>query len=221
MEYIWETYIKKEYQVKFKQAEIFSPYYEIANSDYISRKDGIVEINGLYRFATIFQPLLDLKEMNASVREALYDLIAHLLANVDVYQGINHQEGRIRKIQKQIEQGEYGIKAKGLFHGLDDKRKYEIANAMLLQQKSGESVYLYAVVLTQLLNTGIVYKNKENKKELLFYAGQPKDKLMEEILELSKELFLPLGYEIRVFYENHFGLLGSSQSLHYERLELL
>ena len=57
MRYIWEAFLNPENQdVYVRQADVVSPYYEMAPQAEIT--DGQVEFNAMYRYEDIFAPIL-------------------------------------------------------------------------------------------------------------------------------------------------------------------
>lgn len=42
-----------------------------------------------------------------------------------------------------------------------------------------------------------------------------------EVIALVQELFLPLGYELDIFWEKHFAVIGQEQTMQLDEIKLL
>ena len=80
MNYIWEA-VEEGKEVCFKQADVFSPYYETASI--VEEKNGkiTVEYNSLFRYESIFAPLLSEDEATEEWKEKMFDIITHVLVD--------------------------------------------------------------------------------------------------------------------------------------------
>lgn len=222
MNYIWEIVIDQKKDIFFKQARSFSPYYEVS-PDYINEREkepDTVELNSLYRFDDIFSPLFAEGISEEEWKTYLFNSCMHFLIHVDLKSGITVKEMRVRRAIYDIEHANYGIENQRLFAKLKLHQKYTLANHLIDQNSMGESVTLFAKALMELLETGIVYKNSIQPKELLIYLGEKKNEEYSVLIQLAEQFFLPLDYSIRVFWDNHFALMDINQTLRYERIEI-
>ena len=71
------------------------------------------------------------------------------------------------------------------------------------------------------MQTGIIYKNKLDDKELYLYMNRKNNHTDEEQIEMIEKLFLPLDYRVRIFWENHFAVLGEAQTTLIDEIEIL
>lgn len=71
------------------------------------------------------------------------------------------------------------------------------------------------------LHNGIVYKNELNKKELFIYISCKKNEEDISKIRLVRQLFEPIGYKSRVFWEQHFAVFGEKQTLRMDEIELI
>lgn len=71
------------------------------------------------------------------------------------------------------------------------------------------------------MQTGIIYKNELDDKELYLYMNRKNNHTDEEQIEMIEKLFLPLDYRVRIFWDNHFAVLGEAQTLVIGEIEIV
>ncbi|MBR4083883.1 MAG: hypothetical protein IKK33_06320 [Lachnospiraceae bacterium] len=218
-DYVWE-FAFREKQVRFKQATTFSPYFEITEIIEES-KEITVFYNALCRYAKVFESILEASDEYKEWKEILIDIGTHILIEQERLNSYNLKELHMVRIMKQLADGMYGTDIMAQYQLLSRKQKYRLACFMVEQLEGGESITMYAKALVSLWETGVVYRNAEKKNCLLVYAGEKKSREKVNILKLVENIFLPIGYETRVFWETHFGVVGTSRTLQYGQIELL
>lgn len=221
MNYIWEVALKKK-DIFLKQAKIFSPYYEVS-PEYLymeTLKEQAVEFNSLYRFEKIFSPLFMEGITEDEWQTYFFDVCMHLLIEEDLKSGYTTKEYQVRKIMEDIKKGEYGAKNRELYAKLSLVNKHTLATYLDNQMRTGASQTLFAKVLIELLQTGIIYKNRINTKELMLYIGEKKKDETLDIITLTENFFLPLDVTVRIFWDTHFAIMDEEQTMIYERLEI-
>ncbi len=219
IDYVWE-FAFGEKPVRFKQSATFSPYFEI--TEIVEEANEIIVFyNGLSRYAKVFETLLETAEEYRDWKELLLDIGTHILIEQEFQNHYSVKELSICRIMTQLAGGIYGNEVRTQYQLLSKMQKYRLACFMANQLVCGESVTMYAMALTGLWETGVVYRSAEMSKCLLVYAGEKKSREKENILKLVEDIFLPIGYEIRVFWETHFGLVGTPRTLKYGQIELL
>lgn len=220
MEYIWETIGEHKEKYFFKQAEIFGPYSEVTDVKEDEKERRVVEYNSLFRFDRIFADMLILQESQGEWTRYFFDACTHLLMSVEGLEGINRKELQIRRLMHQIKKGICLNTIQNKYQQISAKKQYEIASYYILQEQIGESVLLYAKAVTNILETGVVYKCTISKKELLVYLGEALSDEKKIIWNILNDCFLPISYEVRLFEQTHFALMDEEQTMKYERLEL-
>lgn len=223
MDYIWESLLNNKEDVFFKQAKVFSPYYE-PSPEYLNSSDkyqSVVEFNSMYRFEDICLPLFTAQVgKEEEWRDYLFDMIIHMLINEDLRDGITKKEYRIRYTMISVNQGAYGKWAKENFCNLTRENQYLAAQYIVEQENMGESVQLFSKASIELLFVGAVYQNSIKTKELLLYVGIEKTVEYDTIIKIAENFFLPIDYSLRVFWKTHFGLIGEKQTMNYEKIEI-
>lgn len=222
MNTFWEKVAEKKESIRFYQSTSYSPYCEFSQN-WIEEKDGTIKlgINSFYRYDSIMQSLFSLKGIEESWREWLFDIYMHYLTELEYRTGVTIQEVQVRKYWNDLERGIYGQRVKDIFISLSSDDKYYISHTLWKQSKSRETVYKFADVLVTILNGGSVYKNKWNEKQLLFYLNEHENEESKAKVELLQQLFQPLGYNLRILWENHFAVLGEEQTTIIDEIELL
>lgn len=223
MDNMWEMYLKSKENIRFHQAEIFSPYCEqIPVCSKNTLKNTIeMEVNGFYRYETIFAPLFENADgMEDEVKETLFDILMHYLMEMDLKSGMTKEEYHIRKKMQQLSYGEYGQEATKAYLLLTEEQKYQTGRYLLTQEKVGASVELFAKALVHISGMGVVYKNKVRPEKLLFYTGKEEHSSLKQIISFIEYLFLPFNYTLRIFWQEHFGVVGKTNTMELGYIEL-
>lgn len=221
MNYIWDLVIKakalgipKE-KIKFSAAETYSPYMELSsayiNSNLIEEK---VEVNPYYRFYEIFKDMfsIDNKE-NLEVRNALFDILIHFLTDMDLRQGMNKKEYYIKFILRDIKNNVLGKIPKENLELFNEVEKEMLASNILRLYITGQSLYLLKDSIRKLFRHSMIYINCEEKDELLFYIGEEKNDEKLAKLEFVKEIFLPIKFNTKTYWKNHFGVIEVKETM--------
>ncbi len=223
MNTMWEMYLKSKENIRFHQAEIFSPYYEqIPVCSKNALKNTIeMEVNGFYRYETIFAPLFENEgAMEDEIKETIFDIFMHYLMELDLKSGITKEEYQIRKKMQQLSQGEYGQEAKKAYLLLTKEQQYQTGRYLQTQEKVGASAELFAKALVHISGMGVVYKNKVTPEKLLFYTGKEEHSSLKQVISLIEHLFLPFNYSLRIFWQEHFGVFGKRNTMELGYIEL-
>lgn len=222
MEDFWNRVTVKKECIHFLQAKSFSPYSEFSKQ-WIQEKGDRCEltINGFYRYDRIMEPLFRNETVSQEMKDWLFDVYMHYLTELEFRKGITWQEGKIWEHMRRLRDGVYGDEMREIFLELTGEEQYYIASTMERQASNRESVYLFSDCMVAVMHDGVVYKNKQRDKELLFYINQKKTSAGERKIAFMREMFMPLGYQLEVLWERHFGVLGYKQTLELGEIELI
>ncbi len=221
MEDIWKRIMEGQENLRYEQADFFSPYCEsVIGSIRKQEETDKIQINAFYRYGDIFQQLFRLEDRDDSVCTMLYDYMMHLLTRLELRNGVTRNEYGLRQKWYQIEQGAYGERVQKKFHAFDRDRKYKAAFYVWKQDKLGDSVALFAKALITVLGDGVLYKNDINPKELLLYIGRKQRDLDTAVTDFATEMFLPFHYSLRIFYEASFGIIDDRNCMELEQIEI-
>ncbi|MEK4425972.1 iron-dependent peroxidase [Solibacillus sp. FSL K6-1523] len=226
MNYIWDLLIRAENEglskkdIYFIYAKTYSPYMEVShefiNANFV---ENLVEVNPYYRYHDIFKNLFhpDNSE-ELELRESLLDLLLHFLAEIDRMQGMNKKEFFIRFILRDIEANVFGEGIKDKMQLFSKQEKEIIALNMIRLYQAGDEFFLLKDTMKKLFKDCILYVKSEEKDELLVYLGQKKSEQAEQKVQLVLEMFLPIGFQKTIYWENHFGIIDVEETMKLDRV---
>ncbi|MCY6355723.1 hypothetical protein [Clostridium sp. ZS2-4] len=228
MNYIWDVLLKADKQnipaekISFVPAKRYSPYMEISFKDLNTQSlldNHIIEVNPYYRFYDIFKELLNVNiEESMKLREVLFDIIIHYLAEIDLKQGLCKQEFYKKFIMKDICKGVFG---KELSENIYEFKKEELdclLNGLVTLYLTGVSLHLFNKVMRNIFKDNLTYTNKENSKEILIYLGQAKTQNLKRKMDMIIDLFLPIDMKVYVYWEHHFGVIGVNETMKIDKM---
>jgi hypothetical protein len=230
MNYIWDMLIKAENagiqkeNITFKPAKVYSPYMELAfdelNSMFLEGSLE-VEINPYYRFYDIFKNLFppDLMEFD-SLRNVLFDLLIHHLADTDAYMGMNKQEFYERFIRDDIKNDCFGIQVENRFNIFSEKEKQFLLNCIIRLYQLGESLQLLKEAIKGIFKKSSIYINTQDKDEILIYLGEKRNQIKHQKITFLLEFFLPVSYTIRIYWDKHFGIINVNETMKIDEIML-
>lgn len=223
MNYLWEILlqakaqgIKKE-EIVFRPARRYSPYMELSE-EYLNinalDEPCVVELNPNYRFHRIFGELYhpDVEDY-PELREGLFRLLMHQLGENDIRMGMTREEYYKKLLGTALAEGVYGeesAKAFGLFLGED---REVLLEGMLTMYRTGDSMELFRKVMTALIPNCIVYNSNDNPYEILVYIGRRKNEALERKVNFLLDQFVNLRYQVELYYEYHFGIIGIEETM--------
>jgi hypothetical protein len=226
MNYIWDLVIGAENtgihrkDLRFYLPEVFSPYMELSYT-FINQTEvePEVPINPYYRFYDIFREIFDPNyQEDEPFRNGLFDLVVHLLAEIDRMQGMNKHEYYIRFIMRDIRDGLFGERIRDSMSLFNNSEQYFIAYNLLRLYTNGEMLFLLKDTLHKVFGDAIIYANYEVKNEILFYLPVENNKVNQEKLDVIRELFLPLRFRTEVYWVDHFGIIGNSEAMKVDQI---
>ena len=216
MNYIWELLVRGRQQglsgeeITFTYPERFSPYTELA-FDHLNQSEvvTVAEVNPYYRFNEVFKGYFHLDYLeDIEVREVLFDVLIHYLADLDSYMGMTKREYHINFTIREIGDGIYGETVKEGFQVCTLKEKKIIAENVLRLHQTGEGIYLFQDSIRKIFNKATIFANNSDRDMLLIHLAVPETKEREQKVELLKTIFLPFKYEMRIYWEYLFGVVG-------------
>lgn len=227
MNFIWDIVLqaaKDDFESEklfFKPAENFSPYIEQSFKSINQRhvENINVEINPLYRFAPIFEYILHPDVINLifeNQRQCIlfyFDLITHILAEIDLCHGMTRREFYIRRIRRELLAGVYGEVAREGMENLSREQQISIADELLKVFETGSSVKSFCNIMKQIFEGCIIYQDIQHPQKIYAYIGKERDEQLQKQWQLIRETFLPLDMEVREFWAEHFGILDIDETL--------
>ena len=228
MDYIWDIIIKaknndfKLEDIKFKFASSYSPYMELSNQN-INFKDieKEVEINPYYRFFDIFENLFDPNYNEyQELREVLLDILIHFLGKIDLRQGMDKIEMQKNFIYRDIKRGCFGEQVKKAMDLFSIEEKNIIIHNIYKFYNTGNHIFYLKDTIKKIFKGAILYINQEFTNETMLYIKQPQTKQNEEKLNAIENIFLPINFDILVYWEYHFGILGVERTMRIDEISI-
>ena len=224
MNLIWDILLRarscgvKDQEIFFEQAEWCSPWYEQSFSclNETDVEPGTVEINMLFRFARIFKELLhkDLTEF-PEFQKFLFDAVVHLLAESDLHHGLSKREFYIRKVGQEIASGGFGMSVARGFAAIPSEKRDRLAALALSQIQTGATLFYFRKAVLVLVPNAIA-----DRKQILVYVGTEKAEDLEREAVFLEDMFLPVNYRLRIFWERHFGVIGVDSTMQIGEIEI-
>jgi hypothetical protein len=210
MNYMWEVILQGQDQniarknIRFRPSKMANPYREVFFEDFNNAvlTDETVDVNAHYRYGAVFGELLseDVDEY-PELQAVLFDILAHYLTKLDLRSGLCRDEY-------------YALFLSGDKLNCFDRREKHLVTAGLVRMyKLGTSMKLFSQLLRELYPQSIVYLDARGVRELLVYVGKKQTPQLTAQLEFLCDSFVPADYDVKIFWELHFGLIGTDETL--------
>ena len=193
------SFIEKDNEnINFEIAEIISPYIEVNMSNInniqseIETTDVKVEINPFIRFNEIFQIIT----------------YPDLLGEMDLYLGQNKKDIIVKEMRKDIENGCFGKDSTKLFKLFKEYEKHIIVDILYDMYCYLNMIEAFKKSIKKIFKDSIIYDNLSSDTNLVIYLNYMKTEENIKKVEFLKEIFLPIGLELDLFWEYHFGVIG-------------
>lgn len=230
MNYLWDFIIRSEQagididRITFKLASIYSPYMELSfeNLNKITEEEQYeVEINPYYRHQSIYEELFLVDNVeDQDIIRALFDIIEHHLSDIERYMGMSIKEFQMIFLKQDICNGCFGVEYAEFFREFTSAEQNIIATRLLIVNETGVNIQNYTELIRLLYKNGYVYHNVRKKGELLVYLGVKKSSVEVRKITFINDLFLPLFYNCRIFYGNHFGIIDRKETMKIGKIQL-
>lgn len=230
MNFLWDIVLRAQAQgigeedLFFCQAKEYSPFYEQAFPCLNEREvpEGRIELNLLFRFDRIFQDILAEEEsLNASsLGEYLVDAALHMLLYTDLRHGLSQRDIYIRKIRQELEQGVFWRDAAKVFGEIPMEKRNRLAAMTLTQMQAGSSLMVFRKSVRVLFPDAVIYQLRDERKKILLYLREDRTEDRETQLRLLQDMFLPVSYELRVFWKYHFGIIGVNDTMQIDKIAI-
>lgn len=222
MNYAWDLAIRAEAQgipisvLRFVPEFPISPYSEIGfkNMNEQIVTDQTIEINGLYRYMSIFETMMN-EDMEAQpeLRAALFDILTHYLIQLDLRQGLSKQEYYQLFMQEDLETGIFGKQNKDILACFVKKQRQQILIYLVRMYRLGPSQLLLRSVMKEVFPHSITYFSTDSGQELLVFIGHHETPKFKRQVDFICSAFLPLDYRIELFWDKHFGIIGIDETM--------
>jgi hypothetical protein len=228
MNYIWDLLIRAgekgipESSITFVPAQSYSPYMELSLNELNATEIGQqVELNPYYRFETLFKNWFhpDVQE-DEEMRTVLFDMIIHFLAQIDMYEGMTRREYEIRFLLHDLEQGIFGPEVAQHMAMLNRDEQEQLGEQLLRLHETGEPIALLRQLLRRWFPRSLIYVNRDERQEMLVYIGQPDNDRNRSRVQILLLLFVPILFDVRMYWAHHFGLVGTDETMKIDGIAL-
>ncbi|MFW6678943.1 hypothetical protein ACOAOT_14925 [Lacrimispora sp. AGF001] len=229
MNYAWEAAlaadragIKRE-DVRYVPVSNGSPYTEVTletiNSKCLEEKR--VEINPLYRFSREFSEMFDINLAGfETARNIFFDAAMQYLVQLDLRQGLSKQEYALRFLLRDLLEGVCGSQAARVAEQFEKEKLRQLLRLILKLYQCGSSIYLFREVMRYMYPDSMVYANNEAARQVLVYVGLKETEAERERLEFLQDMFLPINYQVFLFWEHHFGIIDVEETMEFDQVVL-
>ncbi|ANU48249.1 hypothetical protein ADH76_11575 [Enterocloster clostridioformis] len=214
---------KQEEDLLFRQAREYSPYYE-QSFRYINEgmvESDEIELNLLYRFADIFQEILaedgeDLPEF----KKYFIDAALHVILYTDLRHGLGTREIYIRTLAKELSDGSFWATGAEEFALIPPQKQMRLATLALSQIQTGSSLPIFRRSVLILFPDALLYQVRAERRNLILYLADKPDEDKKRMLQFVQDMYLPLSYDLRIFWEHHFGIIGVDGTMSIDGLAI-
>ncbi len=227
MSYIWDITIKLKRAgidlstITFIQPEVYSPYMEVSleNLNYIEDLEvKEIEVNALYRFENIFEPLLHLDfKGSKELQTVVFNLILNFLIQLDLKQGLCIREFSKIFISKEMDSGLFGNDIKENIKVFNMDEKDILLDSVYNYYSTNVNINIFNVILKNIFKNVITYLDKEKEFGIFIYIGEKQTNIYEKKLDVLISLFLPIYFKPYICWDKHFPVLGLDKTMMIEQ----
>ncbi len=228
MNYVWEVPIRAKHQqvdlsdVNFKLSQNFSPYLELSN-EFLNKKEvqPQIEVNPYYRFFTIFRQLFSADYYKYDeLRNVLFDLLIHFLAQTDSYQGMDKIEFYQKFIRRDIKNNAFGTVVKDCFEYFTLAEINILLEQIYKFYSIGKHFFFLEETVKKIFSKIIFYLKQRGDNEVILFINEAKTDKNKAKLKIIKEIFLPLDYKLEVYWQDHFGIIGVEETMQINKIAI-
>lgn len=227
MNYAWEVVLEADKNLiprenlRFHPVNNGSPYteavFENFNINYIDETK--IDINPLYRFSDEFSDIFDINLCGLEcTRELMFDILMHYFVELDLRQGMDRQEYSIRFLLNDLLEGVCGLYTAETIVLFGKKHLHRLLQLILKLYKCGSSIDILKEVMRYLYPNSLVYVNNDNIRQILIYVGKNKTDIERKKLEFLQRVFLPIYYDVFIFWECHFGIIDVEETMELDNM---
>lgn len=234
MNFMWDMALrayeqgKDEEELFFEQAQEYSPFFEQSFPCINERKveGDVIWLNLLYRFADIFQEILAPEGLGLGEGEYaqfcryFIDAVLHAILYTDLRHGLTRREIYIHKILEELRNGTFWTDMANNFGMIEESKQGRFASLVLSQMETGSSLRIFRKGVLILYPDAMLYQIKNEPKKLLLYIRNAKTDTDGCQLQFVQDMFLPVGFELRVFWQYHFGIIGAEGTMKLDEIAL-
>ncbi len=228
MNYTWDIIIRalnEEVDLKeltFLHAKKYSAYMELSLREInFNNLEKEIEINPYYRYDDIFRNLFNINYTeDKEYREKLLDITVHFLNQIDIWSGMHKEKFYKKFILKDIYSGFFGKRLQENIDLFKILEKNILVDNIYKLYKTGDALYFFKDSIKRIFKNSIIYANYDTTNEILIYLNYEKTEENYKKIEIIKELFLPLQFNIVIYWKYHFGVIEVKETMKIEEISI-
>lgn len=193
---------------KYVQRKSGSPYLEVEQKKVMPEKE--IEVNPYIRLYQVLAPVLEEDYRERAEGKLLFQIFTELMFEIDRYQGCDVDYFLKEQLQQEIEEGCFGEEIGSFFRDRDICQKKGILDCLLMQYRSREQIYSFVYAMQLVFPSSLIFRDRKKKETLYVCMGTAKRREVEQQYECVKKLFLPMGMNISLAWDNPFVLMDIS-----------
>ena len=141
------------------------------------------------------------------------------LQELDFVSGTTVIDVICEKISEDIKKGILGISLKKYFLLLNSEEQQYIA--LLIYNEKINNVNCmknFRLGIKYFFLDSLIYRQKSEKNKIIVYINKPKNKENVAKIKTLELLFLEFGMELKVFWENHFGVVNVDETVKIDEI---
>ncbi len=209
-------------EIKFEKSDYPSPYFEI-NSESFNTIDfnKKITINLLYRFSEIDYSLF-INNISEDITNQLIDLIIHLYSSIDLNKALNFNYIGREIFLDWFENSNLSISPFIIeLKNFNKELALKFSEIVLESFIYGFSEYNLYKAFKLFFQFGKIYKSNKNFTELIFFLNEAKSEISKTKFKLLESFFIPIYYTSTIFYDYHFGVIGSDSTMRIDNTAII
>lgn len=175
--------------------------------------------NPRYRYGN-YMEAIEKMTLDESVKTMVLSCFLRLAQQCECNNESSRAEYELWCYMEEIRNGKYGVRQQEHFCNMSEQKQKRVATYMRLQEQTGASVTLYGKAMIGMLEDGVLYMNRRNPSELLLYLGKTPNQEEESIIAFVNAEFLPFGYQLRIYDEASFGIIGDDRCMTLNQIRI-
>lgn len=98
--------------------------------------------------------------------------------------------------------------------------QWKLANEVLTVMETGASLFAFRRALLVAFPDCLLYQSRLESHWLLLYLGRKETETNKKQLQFILDGFLPLDFQVKVFWQYHFGLMGIDATMQMDHIAI-
>lgn len=186
----------------------------------------ILEVNPYLRFFDIFyhfnEIYINIDKLNEEYllfKNDFENKTLLYLRKLDFINGTTILDIYCEKLISEMEKGIYGENLKKYIEEISIKDREIIALGIIKRIfYEYEEFKILKIIINNFFKDNIIYRNLDNENKIILYLNYERNKQNVYRMKIVKEVFLPLGFELKIYWNNHFGIINLDEVFKIEKM---